>query len=372
LTPERWIPVAEPALVGREREYVDDCLRSTWISSAGRYIEEFEAAFAAFCGVRHAIACCNGTVDLHIALLGLGLEPDAEVIVPTFTYVASVNPVVYCGARPVFVDADPTTWDIDVSRIDAAIGPKTVGIIPVHLYGQPAEMGPILELAQRHGLFVVEDAAEAHGALYGDRTVGSIGDCAVFSFYGNKIITTGEGGMIVTDDEELARTLRQLRGQGQDFERRYWFPVVGFNYRMTNVAAAIGLGQLERVDWHIERRREVAGWYREELGSRTDVRLSADVPGTTHAHWMSCALLEEGSHIGRDGLMERLRSRGVETRPFFYPVHTLPPHRQFATGEEFPVAEYLGAHGLNLPSSATLTRDDVRYVASSLADLLDG
>ena len=219
-TRTRTIPVAAPSLVGNERAYVLDCLESPWISSAGSYLERFEAACADLCGVRHAMACANGTVALHAALLALGVGPGDEVIVPTLTYVASANAVAYCGATPVFVDSEPATWNLDPERLRACIGPRTKGIMVVHLYGHPVDMDPVLALAEEHGLFVLEDAAEAHGADYKGRRVGSIGHAATFSFFGNKIITTGEGGMVVTDDDALARRVRQLKGQGQDPERR--------------------------------------------------------------------------------------------------------------------------------------------------------
>ena len=221
----RRIPVAAPVLGGREREYVLDCLDTTWISSTGKYVTAFEEGFAEFCGVPHAVACCNGTVAVHLALLAAGVGPGDEVIVPTLTYVASVNPVVYAGATPVFVDAEPATWNMDPAAVAAAVTARTKAIVAVHLYGHPADMDPILATAREHGIFVVEDAAEAHGAEYKGRRAGGLGDVATFSFYGNKIITTGEGGMVTTDDEALAARIRQLRGQGQDPERRYWFPV---------------------------------------------------------------------------------------------------------------------------------------------------
>jgi perosamine synthetase len=246
--------------------------------------------------------------------------------------------------------------------------PRTKGIIPVHLYGHPADVDPLLELAERHGLWVLEDAAEAHGARYRGRIVGSLGRCAVFSFYGNKIITTGEGGMVITDDTDLAARIRQLRGQGQDLNRRYWFPVVGFNYRMTNIAAAIGLAQLERIEWHLERRRENARWYREELGDEPNVTLSPEAPWAEHAYWMVCALLAEADAEARDAVAARLAARGVDTRPFFYPLHTLPPYRDDAASRSFPVAEALAAAGLNLPSSALLSREDVAYVARAVRE----
>jgi perosamine synthetase len=362
----RRLPVAAPALVGREREYVDDCLTSTWISSTGSYIERFERGFADFCGVEHAVSCCNGTVALHLALLGLGVGPGDEVIVPSLTYVASANAVRYCGAEPVFVDSEATTWNLDPAKLEELVTPRTKGIVAVHLYGHPVDLDPVLELAGAKGVFVLEDAAEAHGALYKGRRVGSLGECAMFSFYGNKIITTGEGGMVVTDDGKLADRLRLLRGQGQDPERRYWFPIVGFNYRLTNVAAAIGVGQLERIDWHLGRRREVASWYREGLAGLDGLVFSPEAEWAESSYWMSSVLLPES--LDRDEVAAGLAEHGIDTRPFFYPVHTLPPYEDAAQGRSFPVAEHLAARGLNLPSSALLERDDVEYVCQALRD----
>jgi perosamine synthetase len=363
---QRRIPVAAPSLVGREREYVLDCIDSTWISSNGSYLERFESSFAEFCGTRHAVACCNGTVAVHLALLAHGVGAGDEVIVPTLTYVATANPVVYCGGHPVFVDSEPDTWNMDPESIEAAITPATRGIIAVHLYGHPADMDPILDIAERHSLWVIEDAAEAHGATYKGRIAGSMGSLSTFSFYGNKIITTGEGGMVVTDDDELAKKVRQLRGQGQDPDRRYWFPILGFNYRMTNIEAAIGLAQLERVDWHLGRRREIAGWYREELGDFEGVQLSPQASWAQSAFWIACAVLDEQRFGPRDRVMHALAEAGIETRPFFYPLHTLPMYSSGASEFRFPVADALARRGLNLPSSASLTREDASYVCAQL------
>jgi perosamine synthetase len=367
--PRRAIPVGAPALVGREREYVLDCLDSTWISSSGTYVERFEREFARFCGADHAVACVNGTAAVHLALMALGLGPGDEVLVPALTFVASANPVRYCGARPVFVDSEPVTWNVDPRRLAAAITPRTRGIIAVHLYGHPADMDAIHEVAARHGLWVVEDAAQAHGASYRGRPVGSLGAVAAFSFYGNKILTTGEGGMVVTGDASLAQRARLLRGQGQEPGRPYWFPVLGYNYRLTNVAAAIGLAQLERADWHGQRRREIAAWYREELGGVEGLELSPEEPWATSAYWIFCAVLDEARFGPRDAAMRALADAGIETRPFFYPLHTLPIYADDHAGGSLPVAEDLGRRGINLPSSALLTRDDVAYVAGRLRSL---
>jgi perosamine synthetase len=368
---KRFIPVAEPALVGNEKAYVLDCLESTWISSSGQYVERFEKAFAAFCGAKHALSCCNGTAALHLALLALGVGPGDEVIVPTLTFVSTANAVAYCGARPIFVDSEPETWNLDPAQIGDKITPRTKGIIVVHLYGHPVDMEPVLAIARRRGLFVIEDAAEAHGAEYKGQRVGSIGDVATFSFYGNKIITTGEGGMVVTSNDALAARIRQLKGQGVDPDRRYWFPVMGYNYRMTNVAAAIGLAQLENADWHIARRREIASHYAARLSGQPAIRLQPEKPWARNVYWMTSVVLDEQLPISRDMVIARLAEAGIETRPFFYPMHTLPMYQQQTRGQRFPVASSVAPRGLNLPSSATLSEDDVAYICDSLIRVLE-
>jgi perosamine synthetase len=356
----RAIPASEPVLAGREREYVLEALDSNWISSQGPFNERFERAFAAYVGARHALTCTNGTAALHLALVALGVGPGDEVICPALTYVASANAVRYCGATPVFVDVDATTWTLDPGQLDSVLTPRTRGIIAVHLYGRVARLNEISAFARTHGLFVVEDAAEAHGALHAGRRVGSIGDIGTFSFYGNKIISSGEGGMVVTDDDRLAELVGLFRGQGQDPRQRYWFTTIGFNYRMTNVAAAIGLGQLEQIEWHLARRSQVATWYAESLNGASDLELAT---GTDYGgvDWMVGALV---SPDARDEVVEYLKEVGVETRPFFPALHTLPPYA--ADGATFPVAERLSASGLSLPTSAALSRDEVEYVARAL------
>ena len=368
---KRFIPVAAPMLVGNEKAYVMDCLESSWISSNGKYIKQFEDAFAEFCEARHAISCCNGTVALHVALKALGVESGDEVIVPTLTFISTANAVTYCGGRPVFIDSEPETWNLDPTLIESKITPRTKGIIVVHLYGQPADMDAIMSIARRRGLFVIEDAAEAHGAEYKGRRVGSIGDIATFSFYGNKIITSGEGGMVTTNDENLAQKVRLLKGQGMDPERRYWFPIIGYNYRMTNIAAAIGLAQLEKIDWHLQRRREVASWYAEELQQAAGVVMQAVEAWSRHAYWMFTILLRDDALVERDEVMAQLKERGIETRPVFYPLHILPPYRTGALSiGGFPVAESIARRGFNVPTWAGLTRDDVRYVCDCLQQCL--
>jgi perosamine synthetase len=359
------IPVSMPVLDGRESEYVAECLSSTWISSQGRFIEEFERGFAEWCGTRYAIATNNGTTALHLALVALGVGPGDEVIVPTLTYIASANAVTYCGATPVLVDVDPVSLTMDPAAVADAITERTVAVMPVHLYGHPADMDPLTELARRHGLAVLEDAAEAHGARYRGKRVGTLGSCAAFSFFGNKIITTGEGGMVTTDDEALARRLLQHRGQGQDFERRYWFPVVGFNYRMTNVAAAIGVAQLERVDEHLRARTLVHGWYDAALADIAGVTRPGRHDWAEPVTWLYTVHLDRAD---RDETIRRLDDAGIETRPVFYPMHVLPPYLDETSS--FPAADRAARTGLSLPTHGALTEDDVRRVAATLAGCL--
>jgi perosamine synthetase len=364
-TTQTRISVAAPMLDGNEAKYVADCIAREWISAGGEYSQRFERDFADYCTTRHAITCSNGTVAIHLALLALGVGPGDEVIVPTLTYIATANAVLYCGATPVFVDSEPGTMNMDPAALAAAVTPRTRGIIPVHLYGHPADMDPILAVARQHGLFVLEDAAEAHGARYRGRRVGSLGNAATFSFFGNKVITTGEGGMVTTDDDELAERMTLLRGQGMDKNRRYWFPVVGYNYRLTNLQAAVGVAQLERIDHLLELRAQVARWYDEELAPVADLLdLPVSREWASPVTWMYTVVLSEATTVDRDDLIARLEQDQIETRPVFHPLHIMPPYAHI--GGHFPVAERLGARGLNLPTHPRLSRDDVARVSARL------
>ena len=364
------IPVAQPALVGNEREYVLDCIDSNWISSQGKYIRLFEESFAELCHTKHAITCTNGTIALHLALLALDIRPGDEVIVPTLTYIATANAVLYCGGTPTFVDCDPETWNIDPVQLAEKITPRTRAIIVVHLYGHPCDMDPIMEIGEKKNVPVIEDAAEAHGALYKGKRVGGLGDLATFSFYGNKLVTTGEGGMVVTNNDILAERIRQLRGQGQDPNRRYWFPIVGYNYRMTNIVAAIGLAQIEQFDWHIAQRRQIAVWYQKYLTGTPELILPVEREWAYNVYWLYSVVLSDTSQVTRDMVQERLADKGIDTRPFFYPVHTLPPYLHIVNGQSFPVAERISANGINLPTWAGLTEDQVLHVSRSLKGAL--
>lgn len=365
-----FIPVSAPSFLGNEKRYVNECLDSTWISSLGAFIEEFERRFSSYCEVEHAVSCCNGTVALHLALLGIGIGPGDEVLVPSLTYVASANAVRYCGAEPVFVDSDPRTWNLDPADLQRKITPRTRAVMAVHLYGKPAPMREILEIARERRIAVVEDAAEAIGASYDGRPVGSLSDVAAFSFFGNKVITCGEGGMVVTGDEALAQKIRQLKGQGQDFERRYWFPVVGYNYRMTNIQAALGLAQLEKIDEYLLARTEIEAWYRQELEGCPDLALAVDDPAERRVCWLFSAVLQRHAGEARAEVMARLRQAGVDSRPFFYPCHILPPY-QGSRPPACPNAEWLSARGLSLPTWVGMTREHVRHVSASLVRAME-
>ena len=362
------ISVAQPVLAGNERKYVMDCLDTNWISSNGKYILAFEEAFAAFCNVKHAVAVNNGTTALHLALVALGLQPGDEVIVPTVTYIATANAVRYCGGIPVLADSSPGTLNLDPADIERRITPRTKAIIPVHLYGHPAEMHSILAVARKHGLKVVEDAAEAHGAAVNGEMVGGLGDCATFSFFGNKIITTGEGGMVTTNDDHLAEQLRIYRNQGVDPNRRYWFPVVGYNYRMTNIQAAIGLGQMETIDKALADRQRLARWYDEALAPLSQaIALPLQSDWARHVYWMYTIFLKEGGAPERDAVMRDLDEVGIETRPVFHPLHEMPPYKE---DKAYPVADQWAQRGINLPTHQRLTQAHVERIADALGAAL--
>lgn len=359
------IHIASPIFKGNEKKYVNDCIDSTWISSIGKYINSFEKKFAEFINVKYAISCCNGTVALHLPLLAYDVKPGDEIIVPTLTYIATANAVKYCGATPVFVDSEPETWNMDPDKIEAKINKKTRGIIVVHLYGHPVNMDPIMKIAKKHKLFVIEDAAEAHGAKYKNKIVGSIGHVGTFSFFGNKIITTGEGGMVVTNNKKLAEKIKILKEQGMNPKRRYWFLKVGYNYRMTNIQAAIGLAQLEKVDWHMNMRKRVAKLYYENLKSISQfVELPIEKKWAKHSYWMFSIFLKNSVKLTRDKFMQLLQKEGIETRPVFYPVTDMPPYKNI--DEKFPVAGKIAARGINLPSHAGLTKKDILYISDSI------
>lgn len=368
----RVIPVWEPLLDGNEEAYVLDCVRSGWISSEGKYVRGFEEAMSRSCGAAHGVACSSGTTAIHLALTALGIGPGDEVIVPCFNLIVGVTAVMWCGARAVLVDSDPDTWCLDAARFEERITRRTKAILAVHMYGHPCDMDAILAVARRHDLRVVEDVAEAHGALYKGRPVGALGDAGCYSFYGNKILTTGEGGMVVTNDPALAARLRLLRNQAFE-EPRFVHRVVGYNYRLSNLQSAVGLAQCERLEHKVARKREIAAWYSEALAGEAGLQLPAEAPWARSVYWMYGVVLPAGRDGARNEVMRRLKAAGIETRPFFHPMHLQPV---FQSGDDarypdvhgsYPVAERLGRDGLYLPSSLTLTREDVQFISEALS-----
>ncbi len=359
-----FVPVAAPDLGGNEKKYLDECISSSWISSKGRFLDLFEEKFARFTGSKYAVSASNGTVALHLVLAAMGIQAGDEVIVPDLTFVASANAVLYTGAKVVLADVEKETWNIDAEQIEKHITGRTKAIMPVHLYGHPADLCKIMLLAQKFKIKVIEDAAEAHGAqikMGSWRRVGGIGNAGVFSFYGNKIITTGEGGMIVTNDKKLADKMRLLRDHGQKPDRRYYHEVIGFNYRMTNMQAAVGSAQLERVEKFIKRKIQIALYYKTHLSGIAGITLAPAKAWAKSVYWMYSVLIDEPYKLTRDELIEALKKQNIETRPFFYPIHVMPPYK---LSEDFPNSSYLSSHGINLPSGVLLTDNWLKRVVS--------
>ena len=352
-----FIPVYQPSLTGNEKKYVNECLDTSWISAKGKFVQQFEEEFAKYIGIDHAVTVSNGTVALHLALIALGIGCGDEVIVPTLTYVASVNAIAYTGAEPVFVDSLRGNWQADPEDIERKITEKTKAIMVVHLYGHPCNMRRIMEVAQKHDLFVVEDCAEGFGSYFEGKHVGTFGDISTFSFYGNKTITTGEGGMVVTNDETLYTRAAHLKDQGMAKFRQYWHDVIGYNYRMTNICAAIGLAQLEQADQFLKQKRDIAGWYRKYLQD-TPVEFHQEDENVRHSYWMCSILVPKSAE--RDSLRAFLEERNVETRPVFYPVHTMPMYSQ--RYQRHKNAEDIGWRGMNLPSWQGLREEQVKYI----------
>jgi len=355
------IPVYRPSLTGNEKKYVNDCLDSTWISSKGKYIKDFETAFADYIGIKHAASVCNGTVAIHLALVALGIGPGDEVIVPTLTYIASVNAIAYTGATPVFVDSLSDTWQIDPEDVKRKITGRTKAIMAVHLYGHPCDMDALVTIARNHRIFLIEDCAEAIGSKYKGKHVGVFGDISTFSFFGNKTITTGEGGMVVTNDETLHDRSVHYKGQGLAKHREYWHDVIGYNYRMTNICAALGLAQLEQANSFIARKLEIARLYAEGLKG-SNVEFHGTHPDVLHSYWMCSILVSDPEK--RDAMREYLADRGIETRPLFFPVHTMPMYSQ--KYQRHNIAENLGWRGINLPSFPSIRDEEVHTIIAAI------
>ena len=351
--------MAEPSIGSKEKDYMNEAFDSGWISSKGHFISRFEEEFAKFSGTRYGVSCSNGTAALHLAVKALGIAEGDEVIVPDLTFASPANAVLYEKGKPVLVDVHKGYWCIDPEMVRESITEKTKAIIVVHLYGHPADMGQIMSLAKEHGLKVIEDCAEAHGATYKGKKVGSIGDIGCFSFYANKIITTGEGGMVTTNDRELAEKIRTLRDHGMQPLKRYWHEEIGYNYRMTNIQAAIGLAQIESIENKILKRKWIARKYAEYIGE--EAKLQPEMPWASNVYWLPTFTLNEPSDaIFRDSLMILLAKEGVESRPVFYPLNEMPP---YMTKMLFPNSNYVSYHSVSLPVSNRFVENDIRYIS---------
>ena len=361
------IQVYEPPFYENERKYVNECLESNWISSGGKYNKIFEKEFASYCGVKHGVCVSSGTAALHLAVSTLKIGEGDEVIIPNFTMMACALSIIYTGAKPVFVDAEPKTFNIDPEKIEEKITERTKAIMPVHIYGHPCDMDKIQRIAKKHNLYIIEDAAEAHGASYKGKKVGSFGHMSAFSFYSNKIITTGEGGIVVTDDDKLAERARWLANFCFDKERRYVHEEIGFKYPFTNLQAAIGLAQLEKIEEIIRRKREISYKYNELLKDIPGIRTPFESKDVRNVYWMYGILIKKEFGVERDEVKKQLFENGIDSRFFFTGMHKQPPLKKFISQQDkFPVSEMLEKEGLYLPSSPKLTDDQLKYIASIL------
>ena len=361
-----FIPISQPSISQKEIDFVTDAVKSTWISSLGKYIDTFESEFARFCGSRYACCVSNGTVAIHLSLVAHNLGAGDEVIIPDLSFVATANAVLHAGAKPVMVDIDPFNLCIDPSKIEEAITPRTKAIMPVHLYGHPADMKRIMEIAKRHDLIVIEDAAEAHGAKAYGKTVGSWGHCGTFSFYGNKNITTGEGGMITTDDESFYLKVRHLRDHAMSKEKRYWHTEVGYNYRMTNIQAALGCAQLERAGELLQKRRLIFQWYSKKLAHIPGVSLNRTNEWAENTFWLVCMECDRWSEEERSACMDNLKRDGIDSRPYFYPMSDMP----YLWKVDTPVTHEVFRKGVNLPTYYDLTEEQVNRICDVIVKSL--
>jgi perosamine synthetase len=366
------IPVNEPLLTEADYASVMEALRSGWISGAGPHVEAFEARWAAYCGRKHGVALANGTVALQVAVALLDLQPGDQVIMPTFTIISCALPVVLAGATPVLVDSEPQTWTMNVEQVEARITPRTRAIMPVHVYGHPVDMDPLLDLAGRYNLAVIEDAAEAHGAEYRGRRAGSFGTSSCFSFYANKLVTTGEGGMLLTDDDGLAERAGRLRNLGFGPGRRFLHAELGFNFRLTNLQAALGLTQIERIDEIVQRKRRMGQAYTERLSELAGLELQVQQPWAKGVYWMYGLVVHEDTGLDAAEFAGRLANLGVETRPFFLGMHQQPAlhERGLFAGESYPVAERIARQGLYLPSGLSLDEAQIDRVCEAVGQAL--
>lgn len=368
-----FIPVNAPLLNGNEKKYLVECIDTGWISSEGPFIKKFEEQFAARVDRKHGIAVCNGTAALDAAIEALGVGAGDEVILPAFTIISCIGQIIRCGAKPVLVDSNPITWNMDVTQIEAKITPRTKAIMAVHIYGLPVDMDPLLDIAQRYGLMILEDAAQMHGQTYKGRPCGSFGDISTFSFYPNKHITTGEGGMIVTNDDKLAEDCRSLRNLCFQSQKRFVHDRLGWNLRMTNMQAALGLAQLERLDEFVTKKRAMGRRYTEQLTELPDVQLPLDhTEYAENIYWVYGLVLADKNGFEAEKAMKLLAARGIGSRPFFYPMHKQPVLKKMGLfeGELYPVAERISRQGFYIPSGIALAKEQIEKVVKNVREIL--
>ena len=362
-----FIPISRPTITNSEIRNVMDAVESGWVSSQGKYINLFEEGFSKFCNTKYAVAVANGTVALHLALVALGIGENDEVIIPDFTFIATANAVRYTGAKVILADIDPVTLCIDVNKIVHLITPKTKAIIPVHIYGHPADMCRLKKIADEFGLYLIEDAAEAHGAEVNNLKVGSLGDLGVFSFYGNKIITTGEGGMITTNDQKLFERMKFLRDHAMSSDKRYWHSEVGFNYRMTNLQAALGVAQLERIESIIDRKISIFQAYKKELFGFPGISLNRTESWAKNVYWMICLEVDRFDEDARDAFILELKKRGIESRPYFYPISRMGVYHSACPNKE---AYGVYKKGINLPTYFDLCNDEIIEICRVIKEIV--
>jgi len=369
------IPVAGPWITEKEIQYVTDAVTNAWYSNANIYHERFEKAFAEYIGAKYAIALPTCTSALHLSLLGMGVKEGDEVIVPEATWIATSAPISYVGATPVFADIDPETWCLSAKSFEACVTPRTKAVIPVDLYGGMPDMDAIRAIARHHNISIIEDAAEALGAEYKGRRAGSFGDTGVFSFHGSKTVTTGEGGMLVTDREDLYQRIQVLRDHGrQPGDRMFWNTEVAYKYKMSSMQAALGLAQLERIDELIQRKREQFAWYQKELAGIDELTLNKEPTGIRNTYWMVTLVLDQKLGLNKTQLMQRLSQQGIDTRPFFHPLSSIPAYEDSEQAhlarQRNRVVYGLSPYAINLPSALNLTREDIKNVCDHLKDII--
>ena len=364
----KYIPISSPLLKGNELMYVTECINTNWISSQGKYVKKFEEQFSKRHNNFDAVSVSNGTVALHLAFESLGVSAGDEVIVPNFTFVASVNSILFSKATPVLVDIDPLTLNIDCGLIEKSITSKTKAILVVHLYGLPCEMDEISKIAKAYNLLVIEDCAESLGSKFDNQIVGTFGDASTFSFYGNKTITTGEGGMVLFKNSDIAEKARVLRDHGMDKSKRYWHNFVGYNYRMTNIQAAIGVAQFEQLDDFIIKKRKIAEIYTRLISGFDFFDLPSDSNKFFNTFWLYTFLIKENAPFTRDELIEYLLINGIETRPVFYPINIMPPYMEFGDVKNLPISNSISKKGISLPSSVGLDFKLVEYIGEIISN----